>query len=176
MSAVPDKIQFQRGGLFYRMATAYMAAVCGMLIFRKDLRFDQSVKVGLASAEYPALEIIPQEVKGMFESGGFSLGDVTDSLAYMLLNAAYEAAVDRYGVDKWFQLRQTYPELEFFRHLRNAASHGGVWSFRGNEPNRPVSWRGRQLSNGLNGKRVFDLNLKPGDLLVFLSDVETVLP
>ncbi len=112
----------------------------------------------------------------MFESGGFSLGDITDSLAYMLLNAAYEAAVDRYGDDQWLELRQRHPELEFFRHLRNAASHGGVWNFRGNEPSRQASWRGRQLSNVLNGGRLFDVNLRPGDLLVFLSDVEKLLP
>ena len=171
-----QKIQFHRDGLFYRMVTSCMAAICGMLVFRPELRFDQTVKVGLASTEYPALEIIPQEVKGMFATGGFSLGDVTDSLAFMLLNAAYEAAVDRYSDAQWLTLREQHAELEFFRHLRNAASHGGPWSFRGNEPSRPASWRGRQLTSALQGKRIFDFNLKPGDFLVVLSDVEKLLP
>ncbi len=174
--ATTQTIQFHGGGLFYRMVTSYMATICGLLVFRPELQFDQTVKVGLASTEYPALEVIPQEVKGMVANGGFSLGDVSDSLAFMLLNAAYEATVDRYYDCKWLALRQQHPELEFFRHLRNAASHGGTWSFRGDEPARPASWRGRQLTAGLQGKRVFDANLKPGDFMVLLSDIEKLLP
>lgn len=175
MTALPEKIQFQQNGIFYRMVTTYMAAVCGLLVFRNEIQFDQSVKVGLASVEYPALEISPQEVKDMFEAGGFNLGDTTDSLLYMLLNAAYEVCVDRYGDASWLSLRQKHPELEFFRHLRNAASHGGMWNFCDDEPSRPASWRGRILSNSLQDKRIFDANLKPGDLLVFLADVEKLL-
>jgi len=176
MATYQDKIQFQRNGLFYRLVTTYMAAVCGLLIFRKELRFDQSVKVGLASVEYPALVIIPQEVKGMVDAGGLNLGDVTDSLSFMLVNAAYEASVNHCGEDKWLAVRQTHPELEYFRHIRNAASHGGTWNFLGNEPTRQASWRGRLLSSELHGKRLFEANLKPGDLLVFLADVEKMLP
>ncbi len=176
MSIDPSKIEFKRDGLFYRMVTSYMAAVCGLLIFRKEFRFDRSVKVGLASREYPALEIVPQEVKDMFDAGGFGLGGVTDSLAYMLVNAAYETVADNYRNTQWLSLRQKHPELEFFRHLRNAASHGGVWTFRGDEPSRPAEWRGRKLTKSLEGKRLFDADLKPGDLLVLLSDVEKMLP
>jgi hypothetical protein len=39
-----QKIQFERTGLFYRMVTSYMAAICGMLVFRPELGFDQSVR------------------------------------------------------------------------------------------------------------------------------------
>lgn len=170
------KLEFQPGGPFFRMITSYMAAICGLLIFRPEFNFDRSVKVGLASKEYPALEVYPQEVTELFKKGGFNLGDVTDSLAYMLINSAYEAVRVKYGDAQWLGLRQAHPELEFFRHVRNAGSHGGTWHFEGGEPKRPATWRGRQVTPQLQGTRLLTDNLKPGDLLVLLWDVEQLLP
>ena len=176
MTDTPDKIQFPQTSPLYPMVTAYMAAVCGLLIFRKEFRFDLSVKVGLASSEHTALEIIPQEVKSLFEAGGFGLGGVTDALAYMMLNAAYESVANHYGKDLWLGLRKKHPELEFFRHLRTAASHRGTWHFMEGEPSRSAEWRGRKLVKSLHGKPLFGETLKPGDLLVFLCDVQELLP
>ena len=44
-----EKIEFQQGGLFHDMVTAYISALSGLLLFRKEFKFDLSVKVGLAS-------------------------------------------------------------------------------------------------------------------------------
>ena len=176
MTETPGKLQFPQSSPLYAMVTAYMAAVCGLLIFRKEFRFDMSVKVGLASSEHAALEIIPQEVKAMFEAGGFGLGGVTDALAYMMINAVYESVAYHYGEDSWLQLRKKHAELEFFRHLRNAASHRGTWHFKNGEPSRSAEWRGRKLEKSLHGKPLFSETLKPGDLLIFLGDVQDLLP
>ena len=176
MTDTPDKIQFPQDSPLYPMVTAYMAAVCGMLIFRKEFSFDMSVKVGFASSEYPALAIIPQQIKAMYEVGGFGLGGVTDALSCMMINIAYEAVAHHYGKDAWLELRRKHPELDFFRHLRNAASHRATWYFKKKEPSRRAEWRRRKIEKGWHGKPLFNETLKPGDLLVFLGDVQKLLP
>lgn len=176
MSLPTDKYRFERGGPFYEMVTSYMVAVCGLLFFRRP-SYDPSDKVGLASIEHHAVEILPSEVIGLIQGGSVQLGTVTDSLARMLINAAYEATQARYDDSRWVQLRWKYPELEFLRHLRNAASHGGFFNFKRNEPNpnRKAEWRGKTIDVSLAGKSMFDVGIKPGDLFALLWDVEQII-
>lgn len=176
MSLPTDKYQFDQGGPFYEMVTSYMVAVCGLLFYRRP-SYDPGDKVGLASIEHQALEILPSEVIALVQGGSFQLSEVTDSLARMLINAAYEATQDRYDDQRWLQLRSIHPELEFFRHLRNASSHGGFFNFKGNEPNpnRKAEWRGRTINVSLAGKPMFDVGVKPGDLFPLLWDVEQII-
>ncbi len=176
MSLPTDKYSFEKGGPFYDMVTSYMVAVCGLLFFRRP-DYDPEDKVGLASVEHHAIEILPSEVIELIQSGTVPLGTVTDSLARMLINAAYEKAQDKYDSNRWTELRSNYPELEFFRHLRNAASHGGFFTFKGNEPNpkRKAEWRGKVIDASLACKSMFDAAIKPGDLFALLWDVEQII-
>ena len=176
MSLPTDKFQFDKEGPFYQMVTSYMVAVCGLLFYRRP-SYDPGDKIGLASIEYPALEILPSEVIGLVQGSTLQLTAVTESLARMLINAACEATQERYDDNKWAQLRLKYPELEFFRHLRNAASHGGFFNFKGKEPNpnRKAEWRGRTINASLAGKPMWDVDIKPGDLFVLLWDVEQII-
>ena len=176
MALPTDRYRFEQSGPFYEMVTSYMVAVCGLMFFRRP-GYDPSDKIGLASTEHHAVEILPTEVINLIKSGAVPLGVVTDSLARMLINAAYEAAQDRYADSRWVDMRSKYPELEFFRHLRNAASHGGFFNLRNNEPNpnRKAEWRGKTVSASLAGKLMFDVGIKPGDLFAFLWDVEQII-
>ena len=69
------------------------------------------------------------------------------------------------------------PLWEFLRHVRNAAAHGGSFYFRGKEPSRPATWRGRAINRNLQGTPLFSAPvatgfLGSGDLLHLLSDID----
>ena len=177
MATPTGMLTFDPNGLFYKLVSAYKMGVCGQLIFHPSIRSIHSQSVGLASTEYPALEFSPQELLDSIRRENLSVGEATKSLLYMLINSAHEACQHKYGDAMWLTLRQQYPELEFFRHLRHAASHGGVWDFRKNEPNpnRKAEWRGRRVTRQLQGRPVWEINIKDGDVLVLLWDIEQIL-
>jgi hypothetical protein len=64
------------------------------------------------------------------------------------------------------------PELEYFRHIRNALGHGNKFHFTGKEPVRPASFRGRMLSSALNGQSVVFEYMGPGDAMDLLDHIE----
>jgi hypothetical protein len=67
------------------------------------------------------------------------------------------------------------PELEFFRHVRNALGHGNRFNFVGKEPSRPATFNGRTLSNALDGQTLFFDYMGPGDALDLLDQIEAHL-
>ena len=170
-------LQFDPKGILYRLVASYKMAVCGLLIFHPKVNLIKSDPVGFASTEYGAIEFDPKDLIENVRKENLKLAQVTDSLTYMLINSAYEACLAKYGESKWRTLREKHHELEFFRHIRNAASHGGFFTFKQNEPNpkRIAIWRGRQITQELRGKTLWDANLQPGDSLVFLWDIEQIL-
>ena len=42
-------------------------------------------------------------------------------------------------------------EFEFFRHIRNAISHGNRFTFSRNEPSRPAAFKNKTIDHNLNG-------------------------
>ena len=41
--------------------------------------------------------------------------------------------------------------FEFFRHIRNAISHGNRFTFSRNEPSRPAAFKNKTIDHNLNG-------------------------
>ena len=62
------------------------------------------------------------------------------------------------------------PEIQFFKHLRNACGHNGRWNFQ--ELKHPASWRGKRLAPFHSGQRVFDGLLKHGDVVLLFVDID----
>jgi len=62
------------------------------------------------------------------------------------------------------------PEIQFFRHLRNACGHGGRWNFQ--ELKHPASWRNKVLTLAHSGKPVFQGLLKHGDVMLLFRDID----
>lgn len=70
---------------------------------------------------------------------------------------------------------------EFFRHVRNAAGHGGQFTFKKSEPSRPAEWRGIKIDRSLQGASLFRLPSRSGlidfaDPILLLADVERACP
>ncbi len=68
------------------------------------------------------------------------------------------------------------PEFEFFRHLRNAVSHGNKFIFYDGEPRRPASFQGLVIEKKLNGKEnVIREFVDFGDILSLISFIKNSL-
>lgn len=92
----------------------------------------------------------------------------------MLLNAAYSIAEPH---------NDRTPEFEFFRHVRNAVSHGNTFNFYKTEPARPTSWMNFVIddalkgpANPLYGTKCVGTTISPADVLALLHDIEARLP
>ena len=172
-----NKLDFEENRPFYEMINSFFMAYCGLILYHPfmrrpltELHTIQKGKVaGMFSFEYGETRIDPLENADRIDRQVINLGKVTYNLLYMLVNISYESVKDR--------LDKSNPLHEYFRHVRNAASHGGYWSFKGKEPIKPASWRGRLLDHSFNGKPLFDTNNKiaEGDIIALLWDVEQTL-
>jgi hypothetical protein len=67
------------------------------------------------------------------------------------------------------------PELEFFRHLRNAVSHGNRWHFRPGEPRRPARHATFVLDASMHGSNALFEYLAPGDVFDLLDEISAQL-
>ena len=99
---------------------------------------------------------------------------VLNALCRMLINTAYESVKERF--------KDQRPIFEYFRHVRNAASHGGTFTFWSDEPTKPAEWRGSRIdhkqtgrANPLFGTSCFFDFLEIGDVLLLLWDIEQLL-
>lgn len=61
------------------------------------------------------------------------------------------------------------PEMQFFRHYRNAIAHGDRWHFDGSEPRHPARFRHLEVTRDLEGQRASFDTVAPG-LFVQLLD------
>lgn len=107
-------------------------------------------------------------------SGALSPDTAVKSLCCMLLNSAYEIAKDH---------NDNSPEFEFFRHLRNAASHRNTFNFSKHEPARPASWGAFSLdhslkgtANPLYGVECVGTTISVADVVALLHEIEPRLP
>lgn len=64
----------------------------------------------------------------------------------------------------------TKPDIQFFRHLRNACGHDGRWNFK--ELKHRAAWRDKELSMSHVGFLVFGGLLKHGDVVLLFIDID----
>jgi hypothetical protein len=65
----------------------------------------------------------------------------------------------------------TNPDVQFFRHLRNACGHDGSWNF-GYLKHR-AAWRDKELLSEQSGLKVFGGLLKHGDVMLLMKDIDS---
>ena len=70
-----------------------------------------------------------------------------------------------------YQEIATNPDIQFFRHLRNACGHDGSWNF--DELKHPAVWREKELCLELSGAKVFGGLLKHGDVILLMKDIDS---
>ena len=104
-------------------------------------------------------------------------------IAEVTLGAAFERVKDAIETN-WSTNPLKWPsELQYFRHCRNAASHGNqfhVYLYNrlpGIDPANPPTWRSSVMpdANTMNARELIGDWLSIGDIPILLGDVETIL-
>lgn len=90
----------------------------------------------------------------------------------MILFLIFSTVGDRLKDEGYFDKS---PLLEFFRHVRNAVSHGNAFHFVGKEPMQPAAFRGFILSEADHGTTLFFEYMLTGDAMDLLDDTEKYL-
>lgn len=68
------------------------------------------------------------------------------------------------------------PEFEFYRHIRNAVSHGNKFTFKNTEPRKPASFKTLTIDASMNGmQNVINDYINFGDLLDLINFIKTNL-
>lgn len=176
MTAAPSLVSIRPGRPFYGMVNTFMASAVGLGPFFDPVH---PQKPSQASTVFYGF-FNPMSAKEMYQVVCDSLArsmtpaEALNTLCGMLAMSTYRIAKSH--VD-------SSPEFEVLDLLRDAAAHGNKFSFKGDEPKRPVAWRTFRLDatkkgsmNPLHGKACFGTVFGPADLLLLLSDIDKKLP
>lgn len=91
--------------------------------------------------------------------------------AVATLTAAFVAAMwDLLKSHAHYDKIATEPDVQFFRHLRNACGHDGKWNFT--DLKNCAEWRDKRLTMADVGNSVFDGYLKTGDVVLLFIDID----
>jgi hypothetical protein len=86
------------------------------------------------------------------------------------LNRVFVAAMwDTLTMHSNYNAIATKPEIQLFRHIRNACAHGGSFNFKSLP--HPAYWRERFLTVAHHNTRVFPDFIKDGDLILLFADI-----
>lgn len=168
----PRLVAFETGKPFYDMVAAFLVGLSS-----SPALFNGDNPMGLTPDQYVSINgvlvqdkhLFPFDVMQQVHQGHIGMPVFLATSCMMLANTAYESVK---------HLNDRSPEFEFFRHIRNASSHGNRFTFSIREPKRPASWRGAAIDHSLKGSLnpldqspCFGPLFGPADLIDLLSDI-----
>jgi len=211
MDSIADLNHFDRGKPFYPLVMHYIIQLIGVkeLAVRGTFRaqypdsreISHEIVKKLARIDDPTSQIEeasiqlskllgPLELKSEFQGNHIIVdidtvaNEMATNLYYLLpysLRAASHLLILAHEICKDEPYHDQGPLWEFLRHCRNAAAHGGTFTFLNNEPRRLAQWghfliiaslQGTPLLKGENGIGL----LSPGDPIRLLWDIEQAYP
>jgi hypothetical protein len=178
MLALGD-LKLDPSGPFYPFMLAFLAASAGLTAVYDAANYPTFMQdiAGVFPSKVLGAKVSLADCVSHVRAGALAQPEAEIRLCAMMMNSAFEslssAAKD---------LLRGKPEYEYFRQVRNAASHGNKWTFESWEPKRPAAWKSFILdhtlkgnANPLQGQQCIYGSLQPGDLLFLLRDVEALL-
>lgn len=106
-------------------------------------------------------------VANVTNNPGFTMIVILNAFTVMLPDIAHALSQRHYFTNS--------PELEFFRHLRNAVSHGNKFHFTNNKINHPARFGAYEITPALEGQRALFAFINPGDVLDLFDEIERQL-
>ena len=107
-----------------------------------------------------------------FISNGFS--EVTRAFHHSMFSQFSEAASEWVKTNHSTDFKKWPPIANFCRVVRNAIVHGGTINTRDTEA-PTVEWRGLAYNHESRGRKIFELDLRPVDLVILLFDLDAEL-
>ncbi len=206
-TSVPDN--FDREKPFYPLVANYvvqLAALKELFVRRFIGPLDLEEIVEKAAARHGAPDpneservllreqlktlIGPLQLRSEFQDSAITVdidamaAEFADNAVYLLqhqLKAAGSVLVMAHECSKDKPWHGTDPLWEFLRHCRNAAGHGGSFSFKNDEPRRAAVWGRFEIVRDLQGTPLFKRPdgsgmLSLGDPIRLLWDIEQAFP
>ncbi len=168
-------IAFSNQRPFFPMVATFMLSATGLgPLYQSDnpLRLSKRDCVSCHGLIEPQLDIDLEQIRQMTQH--LDLGTAVQQLCGMLMISTHAVALDLARNDP--RILES-PEMEFFRHVRNAAAHGNRFTFVGAEPRRHAAWRTVNINQTAhNGTQCFGKLLNAADALALLGDIEQMLP
>lgn len=169
-------LYLKKHGPFYKYLIAYQSIGVSLInLVIKELRpiyeNDRLISYGSKTDE-----IIFQHINEIIIEFDENLNKdtISELVACMFINICYETVSS---------FNDKSPEFEFFRHIRNAASHNNTFCFKEWEPSRPAKWRGIDLDtsmkgskNPFQGQKCIGNIIGSADLLYLINDIEKIIP
>jgi hypothetical protein len=169
-------LEFRQEGVFFPFVGSFLTAIASLPAITdpaNPLQFRPEDSIELQGVVTQPRSIKPFEIHRNVIDGHLQHDYYCANLCIMLANTAYEAAKP---------YNDQSPVFEFFRHIRNAGSHGNRFYFTAREPVQPAIWRTAVIdhtikgtSNPLYDTACFGLFLGFVDILELLWDVEQLI-
>jgi hypothetical protein len=170
--SLPPAIYFKKEGPFWNYVMSTMIGLGGYLSFSdpaNPMQFDDDEMV-MDSFLEPRIAVTFDHIRTQVMSGVVDSAVFSSSLTQMLVSTCYESVKDR---------KKDTPLWEFFRHIRNAASHNNRFFFSESEPKRPAVWRKFEIddsakghSHPLFGTACINEYLATADIFILLREIE----
>lgn len=155
---------------------AYLDMLCGAMTLRIPYVQDYVIKEVpefVLISSYPSQNLVIDgiqlitEIKNEGSSNAKSLSKAINQINKIFISSMWDTLKSH----KTYQKISKEPEIQFFRHIRNACAHNNVLVF--NELKHPAKWRDREISLIDNGKEIFPEFLKGGDVMLLMIDIDT---
>jgi hypothetical protein len=171
---VLNDLTLDPNGRFYNLVLAYLVASAGLTPVYDAEHYPDFLKgtagIYTGNGGFDARVNLP-EVVAFARDGSTIPAERTGAfLCCMLANTAHSSLSDA-------EIQRLYsnPTFQFFRHVRNAASHGNRWNLYPGQPSIPASWGAHTLDPSWHDKPCFFEKLGPADLLYLIRDIERLL-
>lgn len=167
---------FNLKGPFKEFTDIYAVLIAGIPSISEGLYpkefLDKPINLISRTNPKKGLSLIPREVLNFVNDNGLNIYGITNGLSIMLANICMETL-------KSMNIKRGFPEIELLRHLRNAGSHGNIFTFNNIEPKFPAQWSSLKLDhnrkgelNPLQGTQCFGKYIDCADLVMLLKDIE----
>lgn len=150
---------------------AFIEALTGIFALRLQpvqaaIRMHDPEMTVMSSYEGEHINLDAQSVVDEISSNGPKLIITINQITAVFVSAMWDTLTSHANYDSI----ATKPEIQFFRHLRNACGHDGKWNYR--ELKHPAVWRDKELQLAHSGEAVFNGLLKHGDVVLLFIDID----
>jgi len=153
------------------LVNAYIEALVGVFALRFPtvqftVRAHAPEMTIMSSYEGEHVNLLSQKVVDEIHSTGAELTTTVNQITSAFVAAMWDTLTSHAHYDAI----ATKPEVQFFRHLRNACGHDGNWNF--SELKHSAKWRDKELKLEHSGSPVFNGLLKHGDVVLLFMDID----